>query len=338
MESIYNQLNRIDDKESLSEKYNVRTFGDLKKLVEAVGDKLYRVDIFSYSYSRMNPKPHTSRLMPKEFNTLDDALEFFNRVTKLDQVEYTFLKNTSTSCVEYVRIVSPTNVVEKEWYHPTYGSHHESKTTSTVKKSDVEKYLRSHQEAELSEKEFKYVVEDLWNAIQRELQAGSVYNTIEDVNMSELIDASDNPTHDLCYKLLGLYNDDPLDEELIQEDTRAQLIKKIKQDLNGANVSITTSDGNVHIHSNSTGADYDILFDKTAEVASTSSGYSKKRFTGNGTIVNGDIIDSNGTNLGPAFVGSPLTSNRYHYTIRSNDVKMPQTYDQMIAGLKADAL
>lgn len=338
MESIYNQMNKIDDKESLNEKYNVKTLTGLKKLTEAANDNLYRVDIFCYTYSRMNPKPHSQKLMPKEFNTLDDALEFFYRVTKPDQSEYTFLDNTSTSCVEYVRIFSPEGAVEKEWYHPTWGSHHKSKTTNKVKKRDVERYLKSHQEVELSADEFTYVVNDLWNAIQNEVQEGSVYNTIEDVNMIELIDASDNPTHDLCYKLLGLYNDDQLDEEVLQEDTRAQLIKKIKQDLNGANVSITTSDGNVHIHSNSTGADYDILFDKTSEVASTSSGYSKRRFTGNGTIVNGDVIDSNGTNLGPAFVGSPLTSNRYHYTIRSNDVKMPQTYDQMIAGLKADAL
>lgn len=36
MNSIYEQLNKIDDKESLNEKYNVRTLEDIKKLSEAV--------------------------------------------------------------------------------------------------------------------------------------------------------------------------------------------------------------------------------------------------------------------------------------------------------------
>lgn len=155
----------------------------------------------------MNPKPHSNKLMPEKFNTLNDALEFFYRVTKPDQAEYTFLHNTPTSCVEYVRIVSPEGAVEKEWYHPTWGSHHKSKTTNKLKKRDVEKYLKSHQEVELSADEFTYVVEDLWNAISREMREGCIYETIDDVNMVELIDASDNPTHDLCYKLMGLLDD-----------------------------------------------------------------------------------------------------------------------------------
>ena len=36
MESIYEQMNKIDDKESLNEKYNVRTLEDVKKFSEAV--------------------------------------------------------------------------------------------------------------------------------------------------------------------------------------------------------------------------------------------------------------------------------------------------------------
>lgn len=35
MNSIYKQMNQIDDKESLNEKYNVRTLKDVKKLTEA---------------------------------------------------------------------------------------------------------------------------------------------------------------------------------------------------------------------------------------------------------------------------------------------------------------
>lgn len=36
MNSIYKQMNNIDDKESLNEKYNVRTFRDIKRLHEAM--------------------------------------------------------------------------------------------------------------------------------------------------------------------------------------------------------------------------------------------------------------------------------------------------------------
>lgn len=232
MESIYNQMNKIDDKESLNEKYNVRTLKDVKELQE---------------------------------------------------------------------------------------NFHESKNTKIITGEDLR--------VAISE-ELPFAIEELGD--------NTNIDAVVELMTEWLDEASFEYNKQEVREVVAEFLD--VDESVLHEDTRAQLIKKIKQDLNGANVAITTSDGNVHIHSNTTGADYDILFDKTAEVASTSSGYSKRRFTGNGTIVNGDVIDSSGTNLGPAFVGSPLTSNRYHYTIRSNDVKMPQTYDQMIAGLKADAL
>lgn len=40
MESIYEQMNKIDDKESLNEKYNVRTLEDVKKLQESVNSNI----------------------------------------------------------------------------------------------------------------------------------------------------------------------------------------------------------------------------------------------------------------------------------------------------------
>lgn len=45
MESIYNQMNKIDDTESLNEKYNVRTLKDVKKLQEAEAPKSDRSSI-----------------------------------------------------------------------------------------------------------------------------------------------------------------------------------------------------------------------------------------------------------------------------------------------------
>lgn len=42
MNSIYEQMNKIDDKESLNEKYNVRTLKDVKKLHEAENAKVER--------------------------------------------------------------------------------------------------------------------------------------------------------------------------------------------------------------------------------------------------------------------------------------------------------
>ena len=211
------------------ENCNVRIRRDAKKLVEEANDKLYRVDVFCYTHSRMNPKPHSIRLMPKEFNTFNDAQEFFNRVVTPDQTEYTFLDNTADSCVEYVRVVSPRETVEKEWYHPLWGSHNKSKTSNTVKRSDVEKYLKSHQEIALSVDEFEYIVNDLWSAIKREVQSGSIYNSIEDVNMEELIDASDNPTHDLCYKLMGLADEADIHESLKKDVDLKELVELVKE-------------------------------------------------------------------------------------------------------------
>lgn len=51
MNSLYKKMNMINDEESLSEKYNVKNAKELKKLTEAANDKLYRVDIFSYTHS-----------------------------------------------------------------------------------------------------------------------------------------------------------------------------------------------------------------------------------------------------------------------------------------------
>ena len=46
MESIYKQMNKIDDKESLSEKYNVRNTKELKTLKEAGP----RIEELTYRY------------------------------------------------------------------------------------------------------------------------------------------------------------------------------------------------------------------------------------------------------------------------------------------------
>lgn len=43
MNSIYKELDAIDDKESLNEKYNVRTLKDVKKLQEADAARTYRI-------------------------------------------------------------------------------------------------------------------------------------------------------------------------------------------------------------------------------------------------------------------------------------------------------
>ena len=58
MESIYEQMNKIDDKESLNEKYNVRTLKDVKKLHESTEHS----DAWKAAYSKLNRAAEDAKL------------------------------------------------------------------------------------------------------------------------------------------------------------------------------------------------------------------------------------------------------------------------------------
>lgn len=184
MESIYKQLDKIDDSKSLDEKWNVKNQRELKKLKENFTVRQYSLN-WDGEYEWEDEE---------SFNTVDEAQIRFNELKEvIDNGEF-----------DYAAIAL---VDENDNEISTYGEPERQKVT----KEDVIEYLRDNEEVSLTEQEFDYVVEDLWNAITREMREGSIYETIEDVDMVELIDASDNPTHDLCYKLMGLLDDEELE-------------------------------------------------------------------------------------------------------------------------------
>ena len=45
----------------------------------------------------------------------------------------------------------------------------------------------------------------------------------------------------------------------------------------------------------------------------SSNDYNKRRYRGNGTVVNGKLVDPSGTTLGPAYYGVPTNHNHYDY-------------------------
>lgn len=189
MNSIYKRLEKIDDTKSLDEKWNVKNQRELKKLKENFTVRQYALD-WDGEYECADEE---------SFDTMDEAQIRFNELKEvIDNGEF-----------DYAAIAL---VDENDNEISIYGETERQKVT----KEDVIAWLKDHEEVTLTDAEFESVVEDLWDAISREMWEGSVYETIDDVDMTELIDASDNPTHDLCYKLLGLYDGDPLDEELLQ--------------------------------------------------------------------------------------------------------------------------
>lgn len=200
-ESIYEQMNKIDDSKSLDEKWNVKNHRELKKLKENFTIYQYTLD-WDGDYEWADEE---------SFNTKDEAQTRFNELKELiDAGEF-----------DYSAIA-----MEDETGNTiaTYGEPEGGPETERVTKEDLIEYLRSIEEISLTDQEFDYVVEDLWDAISREMREGSKYKTIDDVDMVELIDASDNPTHDLCYKLMGLLDED---EKLSGEDLRVAISEEL---------------------------------------------------------------------------------------------------------------
>ena len=73
MNSIYKQMNNIDDNESLSEKYNVRTLKDVKKLHESRDIKVITGEELRVAISEELPYLEEER-GPNA--TLEDAIDF----------------------------------------------------------------------------------------------------------------------------------------------------------------------------------------------------------------------------------------------------------------------
>ena len=184
MSSIYEQMNKIDDNKSLNEKWNVKNQRKLKKLKENFTVRQYALD-WDGEYDCAEEE---------SFDTMDEAQIRFDELKEMiDNGEF-----------DYAAVAL---VDENDNEISIYGEPERQKIT----KEDVIKYLRDKEKVRLTDQEFDYVVEDLWDAISWEMREGAIYETIDDVDMVELIDAADNPTHDLCYKLMGLLDDEKLE-------------------------------------------------------------------------------------------------------------------------------
>ena len=112
----------------------------------------------------------------------------------------------------------------------------EKKLTEAVSKAALIKWLKEHQFGELTPDEFDILVSNLWDAIERENEERKfyrmAYKSIDDVDVDQLIDASDNPVHDLGYKLRGWDDYDELDESLNEDMSIRAKLKALYPELN----------------------------------------------------------------------------------------------------------
>lgn len=87
--------------------------------------------------------------------------------------------------------------------------------TEGVSKSALIRWLKDHAEREISAEDFNFLVDSLWRVIEREHEELKFYKmgykSIEDVDVAQLIEASDNPIYDIGFRLLGLSGDDDID-------------------------------------------------------------------------------------------------------------------------------
>lgn len=93
--------------------------------------------------------------------------------------------------------------------------------TDGVSKGSLIRWLKDHAEQDVSTEDFNTLVDNLWSAIEKENAERKYYKmgykSIEEVDVPQLIDSSDNPVHDIGYKLLGWSDyDDNIDEKLTE--------------------------------------------------------------------------------------------------------------------------
>lgn len=94
--------------------------------------------------------------------------------------------------------------------------------TEAVSKNSLIKWLKNHADQDVSAEDFNTLVDNLWSVIEKENAErkyyGMGYKSIEEVDVPQLIDSSDNPVHDIGYRLLGWIYDDDIDENLNESD------------------------------------------------------------------------------------------------------------------------
>lgn len=83
---------------------------------------------------------------------------------------------------------------------------------------DIYEYLQSikHPYCTLSDSEILTMADEIYEiAKDEEMLSGEDYESVEDIDIGELIDASDDPFHTMGYNLLGLLDDEDDEEDML---------------------------------------------------------------------------------------------------------------------------
>ena len=132
-----------------------------------------------------------------------------------------------------------------------------------------------------------------------------------DKNIEELINTC--PAH-LKHELTLVLDkiDDSLTEELLTENTLTNIENIINTAFAGTGCVITI-DPHKKFYLVRTPLNNTYCIPVVQQSVRSSNDYNKRRYRGNGTVVNGKLVDSSGTTLGPAYYGVPTNHNHYDY-------------------------
>ena len=106
--------------------------------------------------------------------------------------------------------------------------------------------------------------------------------------------------------------DESLNEELLTEETLTNIENIINTAFAGTGCIITL-DPHKKFYLVRTPLNNTYCIPVIQQNVRSSNDYSKRRYKGNGTVVNGNLVDSSGTTLGPAYYGVPTNHNHYDY-------------------------
>lgn len=106
--------------------------------------------------------------------------------------------------------------------------------------------------------------------------------------------------------------DESLNEELLTEETLTNIENIINTAFAGTGCIITV-DPHKKFYLVRTPLNNTYCIPVVQQNMRSSNDYNKRRYKGNGTVVNGNLVDPSGTTLGPAYYGVPTNHNHYDY-------------------------
>lgn len=98
---------------------------------------------------------------------------------------------------------------------------------SMLTKDDFLKWVKNHDEGYLDDAERKVFIDEVWDVLHREMKEGANYEDMDDANIIELVDSSDNPLHDLGHKFFGLLDEGLVTESRKPHRTNARTVNRI---------------------------------------------------------------------------------------------------------------